>query len=190
MRKDFLEQFLGNPARARVLRLLNSGDTASATTEDIAKKIRAPRATVARELAALKKLAVVACGKGKVWTLDTTSSFAPALTQFIQGVAPMKHESIVSGLKGVGRVGVVVISGSFLGDASRPADLIIVGDGLQAGRLERAVRALEAAWGREIRYAAFPSAEFRYRLTVQDRLIRDILDFPHRVLLDKGNILG
>src|SRR3989344_4479321 len=47
----------------------------------------------------------------------------------------------------------------------------------------------ETAPGREIRYAVFSTPEFRYRLTIQDRLIRDTLDYPHLVLLDKTRLL-
>ena len=76
-----------------------------------------------------------------------------------------------------------------MGDATRPADLIVALDTLNERRLEAAVRGLEPIFGREIRYAAFSTPEFRYRLTVQDRLIRDTLDFPHLVLLDRTRLL-
>jgi hypothetical protein len=55
--------------------------------------------------------------------------------------------------------------------------------------METAMRTLEAIFGRELRYAAFPTAEFRYRMTVQDKLLRDTFDFPHRILLDRTRSL-
>jgi hypothetical protein len=76
-----------------------------------------------------------------------------------------------------------------MGDPSRPADLIIAVDSYNERRLDQAVRELEPRFGREIRYAAFSTPEFRYRLTVQDRLIRDTLDYPHLVLLDRTRLL-
>ena len=76
-----------------------------------------------------------------------------------------------------------------MGDPSRPADLLVAADALNEGRLETAVRALEREFGREIRYAAFSAPEFRYRMTIQDKLLRDTLDFPHLVLLDKTRLL-
>jgi hypothetical protein len=48
---------------------------------------------------------------------------------------------------------------------------------------------MEAEIGKELRYAYFSTDEFRYRLSMYDKLIRDILDYPHRVLLDKLGIL-
>jgi hypothetical protein len=79
----------------------------------------------------------------------------------------------------------VVLSGSFVGDMSRPADIVVAGESISERRMESAMRALEGVFGRELRYATFPTAEFRYRLTVQDKLLRDTLDFPHKVLLDR-----
>jgi len=51
------------------------------------------------------------------------------------------------------------------------------------------VRTLEPKFGREIRYTILSTPEFRYRLTVQDRLLRDVLDFPHRILINRAGIL-
>ena len=76
-----------------------------------------------------------------------------------------------------------------MGDPSRPADLLLAADGYNESRIEQAVRKLEPQIGREIRYAVFSTPEFRYRLTVHDRLIRDTLDFPHLILLDKTRLL-
>jgi hypothetical protein len=47
------------------------------------------------------------------------------------------------------------------------------------------IKRLEGEFGREIRYALFSTSDFRYRLGVYDRLIRDVFDYPHRLLLDK-----
>ena len=64
-------------------------------------------------------------------------------------------------------------------------DLLIVGDHLEERVLARIVHSLEAELGREIRYASFATEDFRYRLGVYDRLLRDVFDYPHRLLIDK-----
>ena len=45
------------------------------------------------------------------------------------------------------------------------------------------VRRLEAEIGAELTYATFETKEFIYRLNMYDKLVRDILDFPHEVVL-------
>ena len=101
----------------------------------------------------------------------------------------MKHEVVLKELRRCGKLSVVILSGSFMGDTARPADVVIAGDDMSVARLDAAMKRLETTLGREIRYAHFTPAELRYRLTVQDRLLRDTLDYPHVVLLDKSQIL-
>jgi hypothetical protein len=128
-------------------------------------------------------------GSEDMWMLDANFQFLRPLSAFVHEVSPMRHEKIVTALRRGGRLAAVILSGHFLGDPSRPADLIVAADAFNERRLDQAVRQLEPMFGREIRYAAFSTPEFRYRLTIQDRLIRDTLDYPHLVLLDKTRLL-
>jgi hypothetical protein len=63
--------------------------------------------------------------------------------------------------------------------------MLIIGEKLNERKVATALRALEAEQGREVAYAVFTPDEFKYRLDVFDRLVRDVLDYPHRVVLDK-----
>ena len=132
---------------------------------------------------------VHANAKVDAWALDPEFKHARSVSAFVHEISPMRYENVVAALKGCGKLGTVILSGSFTGDASRPVDLLIAGDDLSERRLEHAIKALEPTLGRELRYAAFTMPELRYRLTVQDKLVRDTLDFPHLVLLDRTKIL-
>jgi hypothetical protein len=92
---------------------------------------------------------------------------------------------MLSTLKRAGSLRVVVLSGLFTGALETKVDMLIVGDKLEDKHLESAVRTLEAELGRELRYAAFSTEDFRYRVGVYDRLIRDVFDYPQRTILDK-----
>ncbi len=54
--------------------------------------------------------------------------------------------------------------------------------------LRNRVRVLEAELGKEIRYAAMSTQDFFYRLNMSDKLLRDILDYPHSIAFDRLNI--
>ena len=207
MAEDFLSKVLGNAARAKVLRAFIFSPTEFFTLPAVAKRSGAPLKAVAKEVKALEDLGIIKKGKltitlannpkrtvaGKqkeqAWHFNVDFKHGRALSKFIHEVSPVSHASIILALKGSGRLAAVVLSGSFVGDPTRPADLLIAADGLNESRLERAIKTLEPEFGREIRYAAFSTPEFRYRLTVQDRLIRDTLDYPHLVLLDRARLL-
>ena len=207
MAEDFLARFMGNTSRAKVLRAFFLDQSGVFTAPLAAKRAGVSLRAALKEIKALEKLGILKLGKfvitlgnsnnrtieGKqkkeAWAIDPTFKHSVALSKFVHEVSPVHYTSILKGLKGAGRFVAVVLSGSFVGDPSRPADLLVAADGLNEGRLETAIRALERQFGREIRYAAFSGPEFRYRLTIQDRLMRDTLDFPHLVLLDKGRLL-
>lgn len=214
-KQDFLEALLGNAARARLMRVfvLNPGEQFLAPA--LAKRAGITPAAVTKELTALEKLGVILgtkrpgaakpahpAAKAKkgakpapkvadlLWQANPNFRFARALSVFVHEVAPVRYDDIVEGLKRSGKLSAVILSGTFVGDPSRPADLLIAADILDDRRLEAAVRRLEPAYGREIRYACFSTHEFQYRLTVQDRLVRDTIEYPHLVLLDKGRLLS
>ena len=205
--EDFLAQLLDNEALSRVLRVFLFSPAELFTAPIIAKRAGVSATSAAKEIHALERMEVLKKGKivitlanrtkrtveGKQkehsWTLDPDFKYVRALSLFVHEVAPMQYKSIINALKRSGRLVVVILSGSFMGDSTRPADIIVVGDSLHEKRLEEAMKALESRFGREIRYAALSTPEFRYRLTIQDRLIRDTMDFPHLVLLDKTRLL-
>ncbi len=85
--------------------------------------------------------------------------------------------------KKVGQVKLVIISGLFIKNNDSRVDLLIVGDKLNRAKIENGIRKLEAEIGAELVYAIFDTKEFIYRFNMYDKLVRDILDYPHQVLL-------
>lgn len=206
MADDFLATLLGNKNRARVLRVFVIGSPQAFTSAHVAKRSGANAASALREIKALEKLGIIkqtklsiivgearrkVTGKQKqvAWVFNQDFKYALALSKFIHGTSPVEHKAILDALKRSGRVSIVILSGNFMGDPSRPADLLVGIDSPNHKRLEAAVRGFEPQLGREIRYALFSTSEFEYRLTVEDRLLRDILDYPHLILLDKARLL-
>ena len=51
--------------------------------------------------------------------------------------------------------------------------------------IETEIKKIEADIGKELKYAVFDLDEFLYRLNMYDKLIRDVLDFPHEKLINK-----
>lgn len=201
---DFLSQFIGSPARARVLRALILNENEVFTAARLGKRAGVLARAASHELSALLKMGMVRKGKASVgtstkgkrskpeavWFLDPHFRHLRALSSFVREISPMRYEQVLSSLRKTGKLSMVVLSGNFMGDPSRPADLLVAGETLNERQLERAVKTLESVFGHELRYASFSTPEFRYRLTVQDRLLRDTLDYPHLVLLDRTNLLS
>ena len=66
--------------------------------------------------------------------------------------------------------------------------MLIVGNSVSKPSLTSAIKSIEAEIGRELMYVYFEKEDFEYRLGMNDRLIRDVLDYPHQLLLDKINL--
>ena len=56
---------------------------------------------------------------------------------------------------------------------------------MKKNTLSSVIKSIEAELGKELTYAYFETQDYQYRLSMYDKLIRDVLDYPHQVLLDK-----
>lgn len=207
MAEDFLGQILNDRHRAKLLRVFVFNQSESFTLVQAAKRSGLSTRKTDSEIRALEKLGLIKKGrfaialqngsgrkvKGKqkvpTWSFNTAMKHSLAVSKFVYEVSPLHYETVINTLKRSSRPTAVILSGCFVGDPTRPADMIVAADGFNEKRIEQAMLRLEPVLGREIRYAAFSTPEFRYRLTIQDRLIRDTLDYPHLVLLDKTRML-
>jgi hypothetical protein len=97
----------------------------------------------------------------------------------------MQQNSISKRLQSVGKCKLIVIAGSFIQDWNSRLDLLLVADAVNTVRLERVVKDIEAELGKELRYAVFSTTDFTYRMNIYDRLIRDVLDYPHQTVMNK-----
>ncbi len=205
MADDFLGMFMGSLARAKLLRVFFFDQSGVLTVAKAAKRAGITPKVALKEIVVLEHWGILKLGKFTItlsnnakkvegkpkdqsWTVDSSFKYAAALSRFVHEVSPAQHKDILIALRRTGRLATIILSGLFVGDPSRPADLVVAGDRINERRLEQAIRALEPQLGREIRYATFSTPEFLYRLTIQDRLVRETLDYPHLVLLDTGKL--
>ncbi|MES2225385.1 MAG: hypothetical protein V4480_01070 [Patescibacteria group bacterium] len=185
---DPLARLFGSFARLKLLRLFLFNDGLGFSSEDIATRTKTPKDTVRKELAVLLASGVIKkrAGKGKAqYGADRRFPYLDALQIFIRSTTILGDADMLQSLKRAGSLRLVVLSGLFTGAVETKIDLLVVGDKLEDRPLDTAVRALEAELGRELRFAAFSLEDFKYRRGIYDRLLRDVFDFPHRVLLDK-----
>lgn len=195
---DFLSSLI-NPLRAKILRLFILNTELFALT-DLAKRAGISVVAVKKEVAALETMGVIKKheGEGKNarertaairYSFNEKSRYANALSAFVHELSPEKFSDVERAIRGAGKMSAIVLSGVFIGDLKRPADLLLVADSVNEKRLEKVLRGFEPKYGREIRYTVFSTPEFRYRMTINDKLLRDTLDYPHRLLLNKNNLI-
>lgn len=188
---DPLAKLFGSAARVKLLRLFLFNESDFYSAAEAASRAKVGKAPARREMAALAAIGVLRKKAGKKGTLYAANpKFAhyEALRTFMRTSSGVDDASITTALKKAGTLRLVALSGLFTGVPESKIDILIVGDRVDERTLGTLVRGLEAELGRELRYASFTTEDFRYRVGVYDRLVRDVLDYPHRTILDKIGI--
>lgn len=185
---DPLARLFGSPTRLKLLRLFLFNDDSVFSLTDAAFRVRAQKDATRKELTVLVAAGVIKkrAGKGVAgYAMNKRFAHYEALQAFLRTTTDVSDPAILTALKKAGSIRLVALSGLFTGAIESKVDLLIVGDRLEERPLLAAVHTLEAELGRELRYAHFSTEEFRYRLGVYDRLLRDVFDYPHRLILDR-----
>ena len=98
------------------------------------------------------------------------------------------RNALLKTFKKAGKVKLIIVSGAFIKSKDSRVDLLIVGDKIKRKTVEDGLKKIESEIGTELTYAVFDTEEFVYRLNMYDKLVRDILDFTHEVLLESKEL--
>jgi DNA-binding Lrp family transcriptional regulator len=195
---DPLAILFGNQARVKLLRFFLFNPTQEFTFDDISKRAKLVRRTARTEINALERAEVIKKitmhvkhptkdTKIKVQGFALNDKFPQlsSLQTFLFETAPINGATVMKHMRKVGPVDFIVCTGVFTRDFDRRLDLMIAMKKLNEGKIEVAMRALEAELGIEIRYATFNSEDLKYRVGMNDKLTRDVFDYPYIILVDK-----
>ncbi len=154
------------------------------------KKIGLTKESKVTKLQTIKKGKKITSKKAKVsaWTLNQKFSYMEALTDFLVRTHTVENRAIIKKLERAGKIKAVLVSGIFTRNAEARLDMFVVGDNIKGASMDRIVKSIEADMGKDIRYAVLSAPDFAYRKSMNDKLVRDVLDFPHRVLVDRIGI--
>ncbi len=184
---DLLAKLFGDVTLVRLMRFFLFHPTGTFDTATISEHLHVPARSLTGPLSWLRS-AEFAKKRARGWMLDTTFPHMVALRELLLGNM-LADVSIADRITRAGSIKLLTASGIFMqGDFDTRTDILIVGDRLKEGILKRAIATIEADCGTEIRYVALSTKEFRYRMDMNDRLVRDVLDYPHRNIINKLNV--
>jgi hypothetical protein len=122
------------------------------------------------------------------WILSDKFPYIEALRALLLEEMRMEEGFVAKRLSKVGTLRLVVVSGVFTDAPESRLDLLIVADRVRENMLDTAIHDVEAWAGKEMRFATLSLSDFRYRRNIQDRLVRDVFDYSHRIVLNRGGI--
>ncbi len=199
-RMETLAKLFGGQARIKIMRLFILNPEQLFEMDEIVGRSRVQRAGARRELTHLLGMGFIKSklvtkegargGKKKVpgWALNTNFAYLSQIRDLLIDPNLLLQEDLVQRFKPVGKIKLLIISGVFIGADQSRVDIMIVGDKLKKNTVQQVVKGLEAEIGKELNYVLFDSPEFIYRLSMYDKLVCDILDFPHQKLIDNAQL--
>jgi len=182
---EILGKILGNSARVKVMRLFLLNRGKGFNNKSIVKRSRVNQLVVRRELRLLSSVGFIKkrSAVSLDWYFNTLFKYGEEFEDLLLSSDTLSKQTILNNFKNAGRVKLIIISGVFIKNHDSRVDLLIVGDKMKRSKIEEGIKKIEAEIGVELVYAVFETKEFLYRLNMYDKLIRDILDYPHEVVL-------
>lgn len=197
MSDQILEKLFESPAKVRVLKLFLRNEKSKFTTSEIKKRTQLDSRSVITALDKLRDAGVLKAyshfgkkKKGKeekTYYINPSFIFVNEMRSLVLKSSPASKSRILKRIKGTGRVKLLVLSGIFLKpdrELSR-TDLLVVGDDMSEKKFYKFLKQLEAEVGCELQYSLLNSDEFSYRRKMLDRFLRDVMERPHEVLINK-----
>lgn len=203
---ETLAKLFGGNSRVKIMRLFLLNQDASFETKDIAGRSKVSTSNVRKEIAQLlalgfvkkKTLPIKSNKKSKAkskkkklsaprkfsYIFDTTFPYTEALTSILVEKDTVSKGDMSHRFRKAGKVKALVVSGIFIKDKDSRVDILLVGDSIKRPVVEKIVKDFEAELGKELSYAVFETPEFLYRLEMRDKLVSDILDYPHELIVD------
>lgn len=117
--------------------------------------------------------------------LNKNYVFVDSLASLLLDFRHIDRLELLESFKKYGKIKLLCLGGVFKQDDEGKLDLLLAGDALDKEKIDDFIKKLEADFGTELRYAVFESEEFRYRVNMFDRLIKDFWKRPHEKIIEK-----
>ena len=205
---EILSKLFGSEARVKIMRLFLFNQDDIYDLDMVSQKSKVDKKTVKKEYIVLEKAGLIKRKafvkivetnrrgkniqikvKSRGYHLNQNFSYLLALRHLLVSGKHLEGDEIVKRLSKAGKLKFVAVAGVFTQDKDSRVDMLVVGNNLNTNSLNNIIKSIEAELGKELVYANFETEDFKYRLEMYDKLIKDVLDYPHKVLLDKLNLL-
>ncbi|MBI2021139.1 hypothetical protein HYS99_01340 [Candidatus Giovannonibacteria bacterium] len=193
---ETLGKLFGGEARIKMLRLFLLAPEKTFQINEAAKILKISKkntASEARFLVSLGFLRKKSFKKNTSFYLWRIFPYLLPLRNLLITASPVSRDKMLKFFKSRGRIKLLILAGVFLDDFSvdvldvNRLDILVVGD-IKRPPAERFVKKLEAEVGKELNWTLMNVLEFEQRRAMHDKLLRDLFDYPHEVLINKLGI--
>ncbi|MEN9604645.1 MAG: hypothetical protein RJB39_330 [Candidatus Parcubacteria bacterium] len=201
-----LEQLFGGSSKMKLWKVFFLNTTKEFTLKQLSSLTRLRNDKLIPDLRDLMRQGVVVANKKLVLIENLrkenhivykANSAFPLLSPLIETIlaaVPRSAERVLEHVQSLPRLKTVLLSGFFtskLGMAAvpfsttqSPIDMLLIFEKIPS-QVNTVLGELERNLGRELRYVALDQEDFKYRHSIGDKLIRDVLDFEHIIVMDR-----
>lgn len=184
-----LATLLGSPQRIKALAYVLKHPEGEGIASECAAVTGLSRQVALKELNALVRLDIIrartANKEKKFFGNENDILFTPLKNLLVDATTP-DDKMILGAFRGTRGLWMMVAAGALVDDSHSSVDLLIVCRNPEDAKIAKAVKKIEAYAAIPVRYAVLEVDEYLGRRQAYDRLLRDIFEYSHRVLLERG----
>jgi hypothetical protein len=181
-----LERLFGSRTRVKLLLLFTNGIRRPYYVREMMRLTKERINSVRREIENLRKIGLLTTyvRKGKkYYVVNPKFPILDDLSKMMAKMGKPLQDRLFEGIKRVGNVKLVLLSGIFTQNHNAPTDLLIVGD-VNEQSLKQFVLGIEDELGTEINFTVMTATEFEYRKNMNDSFLREVYEKSHAELLN------
>ena len=181
-----LERLFGSRTRVKLLVLFTNGIRRPYYVRELTRLTKERVNSIRREVENLRRIGLLTTHlrKGKkYYAVNPKFPILEDLAKMMHKLGKPLQDRLFEGIKRVGNVKLVLLTGIFSQSKSAPTDLLIVGD-VQEEILKNFVLGIEDELGTEINYTVMTGTEFEYRKNMNDNFLKEVYASKYSELLN------
>ncbi len=182
------EQFCNSEIKARLIKFFIYNGAQFYHSADIARQLGLPTRVTRGDLLKLLDAGFVKSRSSQLFSVNSKFPYFNELKALVLKFPAVSDETIAKEALKAGKVKLLIVAGLFINSPRSRVDMVVVGDKISDKKFARFMRFIESSVGREIHYVLMSIHEFKYRRDMFDRFVLDVLDFPHKKLINKLKI--
>jgi len=181
-----LERLFGSRTRVKLLVLFTNGIRRPYYVRELTRLTKERVNSIRREVENLRRIGLLTTHlrKGKkYYVVNPKFPILEDLARMMGKTGKPLQDRLFEGIKKVGSVKLVLLTGIFSQSPKAPTDLLIVGE-VHEQSLKTFVMGIEEELGSEINYTVMSITEFEYRKNMNDNFLREVYAANHVELVN------
>jgi|SRR3989304_9134656 len=179
------EHFFDSPVKIRLIKFFVYNHNRFFNITDVARRLNIPLGVVRKHAQELRKAGFLKSRSAGSFSISYRFPYLNEVKGLTLKFPPVSDAFLQKEVKKIGNVKALIIAGMLVHAEKARAEIILIGDRISEKKTERFLHAIEAQAAKELRYVLMTTEEFIYRKKMFDRFVLDVLELPHRMVVNK-----